>query len=327
MERLIGWLGHPRMNSKNCSRDGVSNSVVDRWLAVSDTSQFLAIDRPQHLVRNICSESSYMGEIREFRSNRNVTPRQSVQRRLSAFVVGDILRRGRPTRSDEEGAHHRTARGLIEPSIRKHRGRLVKTTADGFIAIFDNPVEAARCSVIIRQRVNERNQSLPDDPWIDYRIGVNLGEAITDPNDIYGEGVHIASHLATIAGPGQVCISGGIYEQIKHKLFYGYESLGDRKVKNIPGPVTAYRMLPDLNAFHRIRRRRETILISLLSLALLVIAGGGAWYLYGQQDRKGVAAEAPNHPDRVRAMQSTFQTYELARDSIFRGRRNGSSQT
>lgn len=270
-----------------------------------------------------------MGEIREFRWNRSAIPRGSVPRRLSAVVVGNISGHGCPSRADDQVKRRRIERierGLIEPSIRKHHGRLVKTTADGFIAIFDNPVEAARCSVIIRQSVAERNLSLPDDPWIDYRIGVNLGEAITDPNDVYGEGVHIASHLATIAGPGHVCISGGIYEQIKHKLFYGYESLGDRKIKNIPGPVTIYRMLPDLNAFHRIRKRRDTILISLLSLALLVIAGGGIWYLYGQQDRKGVAAEAPNHSDRVRAVLDVLQTDDLARGSIFRGHRSGSAR-
>jgi len=259
-----------------------------------------------------------MGEIREFSSNRSGIPRQSVPRRLSAVVVGDIAGRGRPTRNDEEGTRRRIERierGLIEPSILKHHGRLVKTTADGFIAIFDNPVQAARCSIVIRQSMVERNQSLPEHPWIDYRMGVNLGDVIMDPNDICGEGVHVASRLAAIAGPGQVFISGGIYEQIKHKLFYGYESLGDRKVKNIPGPVTVYRMLPDLNAFHRIRRRREIILISLLSLALLVIASGGIWYLYGQPDSNGSAAEGLNRPGRVRAVQSVLQTDELARHS------------
>jgi len=150
-------------------------------------------------------------------------------------------------------------------------------------------------------------------PSIEYRIGVNLGDVITDPNDIYGDGVYAASGLAAIAGPGQVCISGGVYEQIKHKLFYGYESLGDRKVKDIAGPVTVYRMHPEPDAFHKIGRRREIILIFLLSLTLLVIAGGGIWYLFGQPHRRVVAAEAPNHPDLVQPAQIVFQTDELAR--------------
>jgi class 3 adenylate cyclase len=237
-----------------------------------------------------------MAEIREFRSNGGI-PRQSVPCRLAAVVVGDISGRASATPTDEEETSRRIRRierELIEPGILQHHGRLVKSTADGFIAIFDNPVEAARCSVIIRQHIVERNQSLPRHPWIEYRIGVNLGDVITDPDDIYGDGVYAASGLAAIAGPGQVCISGGVYEQIRHKLFYGYESLGDRKVKNIAGPVTVYRMLPDSDAFHKIRRIREIILISLLSLTLLVIAGGGIWYLFGQPHRKVVAAETPN---------------------------------
>jgi len=100
-------------------------------------------------------------------------------------------------------------------------------------------------------------------------------------------GVNIASRLEAIAEPGQVYISGGIYEQIKHKLFWEYESLGDRKVKNTADlPVSVYRVLPDLYAFHRIQRRRENILIFLLSLALLVIASGAIWYLFGQPHGK-----------------------------------------
>ena len=269
-----------------------------------------------------------MGEIREFRSNASGIPRQSVPCRLAAVVVGDISGRASPTPTDEEETRRRIKqieRELIDPSILQHHGRLVKTTADGFIAIFDNPVEAARCSVIIRQGIVERNQSLPRHPWIEYRIGVNLGDVITDPYDIFGDGVYAASGLAAIAGPGQVCISGGVYEQIKRKLFYGYESLGDRKVKNIAGPVTVYRMHPEPGALHKIGRRREIILIFLLCLTLLVIAGGGIWYLFGQSQRKVVAAEAPNHPDRVQPVQSVLQRDELARH-FFRGSRSGNTQ-
>jgi formylglycine-generating enzyme required for sulfatase activity len=182
---------------------------------------------------------------------------------------------------DEEGTHSRVKRierDLIEPSILEHHGRLVKTTGDGFIAIFDSPVEAVRCSIVIQQNLVGRNASLPQHSWIEYRIGVNLGDVIIETDDVYGDGVNVASRLEGIADPGQVYISGGIYEQIKHKLVCGYESLGDRKVKNITDPVRVYRVLPDPSAFHN-RKRRENVLIFLLSLALLAIAGGVLWYM------------------------------------------------
>ena len=128
-----------------------------------------------------------------------------------------------------------------------------------------------------------------------------LGDVIIEEDDVYGDGVNIASRLESIADPGEVYISGGIYEQIKHKLVCGYESLGDRKVKNITDPVRVYRVLPDPAAFNKTRRRRENILIFLLSFILLAIAGSALWYLlpqpYGKardQASTPVSPETPN---------------------------------
>ena len=240
-----------------------------------------------------------MAEIRDFKkSGRNsVPPGSAMPRRLAAIVAGDIAGYSRLMQLDEEGTHGRVKRierDLIEPSIAEHHGKLVKTTGDGFIAIFDSPVEAVRCSIVIQQNLVGRNASLPQHYWIEYRIGVNLGDVIIETDDVYGDGVNIASRLEGIADPGQVYISGGIYEQIKHKLVCGYESLGDRKVKNITDPVRVYRVLPDPAAFHRTRKRRESILIFFLSLALLVIAGGALWYMLSlPRGKVGDQASAP----------------------------------
>ena len=223
-----------------------------------------------------------MGEIRDFKSSKSGKHPQDASRRLAAIVAGDISGYSRLMEIDEEGTHGRVKRierGLIEPSITEHHGRLVKTTGDGFIAIFDSPVEAVRCSIVIQQDMVGRNASLPKHHWIEYRIGINLGDVIIEDGDVYGDGVNIASRLEGIAEPGQVFISSGIYEQIKHKLVCGYESLGDRKLKNIADPVRVYRVLPDPTAFNRSRKLRENILIFLLSLMLLVIGGGALWYV------------------------------------------------
>jgi formylglycine-generating enzyme required for sulfatase activity/class 3 adenylate cyclase len=231
-----------------------------------------------------------MAEIRDLKSGRSGEPtRESMPRRLAAIVAGDIAGYSRLMEIDEEGTHARVKRierDLIEPSIAEHNGKLVKTTGDGFIAIFDSPVEAVRCGIVIQQNMVGRNAAQPRHHWIEFRIGVNLGDVIIEADDVYGDGVNVASRLEGLADPGQVYISGGIYEQIKHKLVCGYESLGDRKVKNITDPVRVYRVLPDPGAFHRTRKRRENILIFLLSLTLLVIAGGILWYLLLQPHGK-----------------------------------------
>jgi formylglycine-generating enzyme required for sulfatase activity/class 3 adenylate cyclase len=235
-------------------------------------------------------ETQLMGEIRKLKSSRSSDPpRESTPRRLAAIVAGDIAGYSRLMQIDEEGTHlrvKRIERELIEPSIVGHHGRLVKTTGDGFIAIFDSPVEAVRCGIVIQQNMVGRNASMPKHHWIEYRIGVNLGDVIVEADDVFGDGVNIATRLEGIADPGQVYISGGIYEQIKHKLVCGYESLGDRKVKNITDPVRVYRVLPDPAAFNRTRKRRENVLIFLLSLILLIIASGTLWYLVWQPHGK-----------------------------------------
>lgn len=241
-----------------------------------------------------------MAQIRDIKTGRvGAPPREPMPRRLAAIVAGDISGYSRLMQIDEEGTHNRVKRierDLIEPSILEHHGRLVKTTGDGFIAIFDSPVEAVRCSIVIQQNLVGRNTSLPKHHWIEYRIGVNLGDVIIETDDVYGDGVNIATRLEGIAQPGDVYISGGIYEQIKHKLVCGYESLGDRHVKNITDPVRVYRVLSDPAALQQNRKRREGVLIFLLSLALLLIAGGALWYMLSTTGKQPNLVSAPVSP-------------------------------
>lgn len=269
-----------------------------------------------------------MGEIRNFRSgNQNEPPSHgAMPRRLAAIIVGDIASYSRLMQADEEGTHvrvKRIERDLIEPSIVEHHGSLVKTTGDGFIAIFDSPVEAVRCSIVIQQNLIGRNASLPKHSRIEYRIGVNLGDVIIEPDDVYGDGVNIATRIEGIAEPGQVYISGAIYEQIKHKVVCGYEALGDRKVKNITDPVRIYRVLPDADAVGGTRGRRENTLIFLLSLTLLVSAAGVLWYLLAQPPGKGseqaatptaspVASPVQQPPARESAVPTPQPSHSLA---------------
>ncbi|WP_063710300.1 SUMF1/EgtB/PvdO family nonheme iron enzyme, partial [Bradyrhizobium sp. STM 3843] len=217
-------------------------------------------------------------------------PRGQMPRRLTAIVAGDIAGYSRLMELDEEGTHlrvKRILRDLIEPTITDHHGRLVKTTGDGFFAIFDSPVEAVRCGIVIQQNMLARDALLPRENRIEFRIGVNLGDVIIEEDDIYGDGVNVASRLEGIADPGEVYISGGVYEQIKNKLVCGYESLGDRKVKNITDPVRVYRVLPDPAALRRTSRRRETILLFMLSATLLVLASAALWYWWLAAEWRG----------------------------------------
>ena len=214
-------------------------------------------------------------------------------RRLAAILAADISGYSRLMELDEEGTYARVMRQrreLIEPTIAEHHGKLIKYTGDGFLAMFDSPVEAVRCAIVIQQSMVGRNTSLPRDQWILYRIGVHLGDVIVEASDVYGDGVNIAARLEGIATPGDLYISGGVYEQIKNKLVCAYQSLGDRQVKNITDPVSVYRVLPDPAALNQARKKRWPVaLLAVLIVCVIAILGG--WYFLLLQ--KQIANQAP----------------------------------
>ncbi len=232
-------------------------------------------------------------------------------RRLAAIVMADIVGYTRMMGANERGTHvrvQRLFRELIDPTIAEHRGRLIKTSGGGFLAMFDSPVEAVRCAIVIQQSMVGRNLELPDAQWIRFRIGVNLGDVIVEADDIYGEGVNVAARLEQLAEPGNIYISGGVYEQIRYKLVCGYQSLGDRKVKNIVDPVPIDRVLPDPAALAK-AARGGGIRLGLLGVGTIIVVGvgigfgigDGGWYGWKratEQPAPAVAAaiQAPIQP-------------------------------
>jgi formylglycine-generating enzyme required for sulfatase activity/class 3 adenylate cyclase len=213
-------------------------------------------------------------------------------------MMADIVGYTRMMGANERGTHvrvQRLFRELIDPTIAEHRGRLIKTSGDGFLAMFDSPVEAVRCAIVVQQSMVGRNLELPDSQWIRFRIGVNLGDVIVEADDIYGEGVNVAARLEQLAEPGNIYISGGVYEQIRYKLVCGYQSLGDRKVKNIVDPVPIYRVLPDPAALARATRgggiRRGLLGAGMIFVVGVGVAIGG-WYAWNRAANKPVQAVA-----------------------------------
>ena len=234
------------------------------------------------------------GQIHSIRGGKDgPPPPEGPVRRLAAILAADISGYSRLMELDEEGTYARVMRQrreLIEPTLAEHHGKLIKYTGDGFLAMFDSPVEAVRCAIVIQQSMVGRNTSLPRDQWILYRIGIHLGDVIVEPSDVYGDGVNIAARLEGIASPGDVYVSGGVYEQIKNKLVCAYQSLGDRQVKNITDPVSVYRVLPDPAALSQARRKRWPVaLLAVLIVSVIAILGG--WYLLLLQ--KQIANQAP----------------------------------
>jgi TolB-like protein/Flp pilus assembly protein TadD len=153
--------------------------------------------------------------------------------------------------SDEEGTlqqlkTHR--KELIDPKILEHRGRIVKTTGDGILVEFVSVVDAVRCAVDIQRGMTERNVKIPVEKRIEFRIGINVGDIISDADDIYGDGVNVAARLQALAEPGGIYVSRVVHDQVRDKLNFGFEDMGEQTVKNISRPVGIHRVQIDSDA-------------------------------------------------------------------------------
>jgi adenylate cyclase len=132
---------------------------------------------------------------------------------------------------------------LIDPAIAKNRGRIIKTTGDGMLVEFHSVVDAVLCAAEVQHRMAKRNVDVAPARWMQFRIGINLGDVIVDGNDIFGDGVNVAARLEMLADPGGICVSGAVRDQVGDRLEdIGFEDLGDQAVKNIARPIHVYRV-------------------------------------------------------------------------------------
>jgi adenylate cyclase len=171
---------------------------------------------------------------------------ERVERRLAAVLAADVAGYSRLMGADEEGTLARLKalrRELADPKIKEHRGRIVKTTGDGLLIEFASVVDAVRCAVEVQREMAERNADVPPDDRIEFRMGINLGDIIKDRRDIYGDGVNVAARLEALAEPGGICVSRVVRDQVRDKLAFSFEDMGEQQVKNIARPIRVHRIL------------------------------------------------------------------------------------
>ena len=167
----------------------------------------------------------------------------SQTRRLAAILAADVAGYSRLMGADEEGTLERLKalrRELSDPKIEEHHGRIVKTTGDGLLVEFASVVDAVRCAVDVQREMAGRNAAVPAERRIEFRIGINLGDIISDDNDIYGDGVNVAARLEALAEPGGICVSRVVRDQVRDKLDVAFDDRGEQQVKNIARPVRVF---------------------------------------------------------------------------------------
>ena len=181
-----------------------------------------------------------------------------MERRLAAIVCADVAGYSRMMGADEAGTHatfkaHRTA---IYPIILNHGGRLVKNTGDGFLLEFPSIVGAIEAAVAMQLMMAERNQHLPADRMMQFRIGIHMGDVMADEDEVFGDDVNIAVRLESVAAPGGVAVSGKAYGEAGKRLSVPLRDAGPHRFKNIEEPVSVWSWEPE-GADQRSREARD----------------------------------------------------------------------
>jgi len=167
-----------------------------------------------------------------------------VERRLAAIFAADVEGYSRLMHGDEEAtmATLSTRRALVDERIGQYRGRIANTAGDSVLAEFASILDAVHCAVEIQEALAQANDVQPEERRMRFRIGINVGDVMVKEGDIFGDGVNVAARLEGLVSGGEICVSRGVHDHLRHRGGMVFEDLGEQLVKNIAHPVRAFRL-------------------------------------------------------------------------------------
>jgi adenylate cyclase len=225
------------------------------------------------------------------------------KRKLTAIFSADVKGYTRLMRDDEEATVQTLTayREIITTLIDLYRGRLIDSPGDNLLAEFASVVDAVQCAVEVQRELRARNDNLPENRRMEFRIGVNLGDVIEEGERIYGDGVNVAARLEGLADPGGISISRTVYDQVKNKLSLGFEYLGEHAVKNISEPVRLYRVGIDRKAadtaiIEKRAKKQRWRRVAIAAAVVIVLGGSGiaTWKFHTRQSASRVEVPSQN---------------------------------
>lgn len=167
-----------------------------------------------------------------------------VERRLVAILAADVEGYSRLMHGDEEAtmATLSARRTLVDELIGRHRGRIANTAGDSVLAEFASVLDAVRCAIDTQAALQKANEDEPEARRMRFRIGVNVGDVMVKEGDIFGDGVNVAARLEGLVKGGEICVSRGVHDHLRHREGMVFEDLGEQLVKNIAHPIRAFRL-------------------------------------------------------------------------------------
>ncbi|WP_027232637.1 adenylate/guanylate cyclase domain-containing protein [Phyllobacterium sp. UNC302MFCol5.2] len=203
-----------------------------------------------------------------------------MQRRLVTILAADAVGYSRLVGKDEDAALKlfKECATIIDERVRAHNGRVFGGAGDSVVAEFPSPVEAMRCAIEIQSQIAHLDEKLSEDWRMLFRVGLNLGDAVVEQDNLLGEAVNVAARLEGLSEPGGICVSGSLYEQVKHLPDVGFQDLGTKRLKNIPLPVHAY----SVKSIHSKRSRKRLPIwgLAAATTALLAVIALPIWWKY-----------------------------------------------
>jgi adenylate cyclase len=216
-----------------------------------------------------------------------------IERRLAAILHADAYSYSRLINEDEIGTLQVLTPylELMRDVVQSHGGRPVGSRGDSLLAEFPSVVAAVQCAVEMQRELKVRNATLPENKRVEFRMGISLGEIVIHGEQPHGDGINIAVRIEGLAAPGGICIADMVYQQVKNKLPFQYEDLGEQQLKNIPEPVRVWRMvLEDSESLQfpvlspqskKTQRKPRKVGTSVFVSVLVVLLGGLAtWVLF-----------------------------------------------
>src|SRR5262249_1050685 len=149
--------------------------------------------------------------------------------------------------------------------------------------------EAVRCATEIQSALQTRNEQLPAERKMLFRMGINLGDVVVQGGDLLGDGVNVAARIQAIAEPGGICISGSVYDQIQNKLTLQFRSMGDRTFKNIAQPIRTFSIAQGESGALPVAmprsRSRSASMAGIAALLIVAVGGAGLWFYRDNETR------------------------------------------
>jgi len=260
--------------------EAVTNAVIKLRKALQDDA------RNPHIIETI-SKGGYrlIADVIPAPDDSEAQPGQ-LEPKLAAILYAHAAGYSRLTGEDKEGIQHRLNSSLdtLSNTSKLHGGNVVQSAGNTVLADFGTVTQALICAVEIQHKLRSHNEALSEEQRIEYRIGIDLGGLTVDQDDICGDGVAVATGLERLADPGGICVSESVHSAIHGKSLLGFESLGERRLKNVAEPVRAYRIMTLPGEVGGQRGRHKPV-IAVVAALLAIAVGVGAWFYY---DRPGV---------------------------------------